>query len=250
VRSRRSQHAGASASGAASSAAARFLYLDAKLTAELISGAERGLYGIELESRSRGTDRALGGKVGVGMLGTEIGVQANTSAKTDQHVERELEQNPESRFARLTEILREHGSLKRLESLDDVTVKELRTGDLVELVGTFSVHNLTGLADAVARSRAVTRGLGDDGPTREKVIGRALDRVYNVARQIPGFKVDPELAATVAGAPEFRFSAILDAREMRTGMTEPRQEQHATLLAKLDDVRDTGARMTLLAIFR
>jgi hypothetical protein len=229
--------------------ARRFLYLDSKLTDELISGAEHGLYDVEQESRDRESDREAGVKVGV-PFGAEIGLQASASAKVGVHVQRDLEQTPESRFARLVAVLAEHGSLKRLELVESAAPEKLRAGDLVELTGTLSVDNLNGLNTAVIRAQAVTRGLGGSPSLKEKSLGSTFARVYNIARQIWLVSVDPQLTAVLPAQPEFRFRGKLDAREIRDELGEPGHEIDATLLGKLDQVRKDGARITLVAVYR
>jgi hypothetical protein len=235
--------------------ARRFLYLDVALTKELLAGAERGVYQVEKDSRSREAARELGGKVGVGALGTELGVQASGSAKVEQRIERELEQTPESLFSRLAEIVREEGSLRRLESLDTETRSELRSGDLIEAVGTVSIDNLNWLTTSLVHARAMARELEDEGEAalkaqREKSLAALLARIYNLGTAIPGFGIEPELTAVVPGVSGFEFGGKLDARCMGADLAEARQEHHVALFGQLDAVRETAGRLTVVAIYR
>ena len=222
----------------------------------MLAGAERGVYRVEKDSRNREAAREVGGRLGVGAAGAQLGVEAGGSTKLQQQTERELEQTPESRFSRLADIVRTEGSLRRLESLDAETRSKLRAGDLVEAVGTVSIDNLNWLTGGLIRARGMVRELEDQGGAaavraqREKTVAAILARLYNVARALPGSAVEPELTAVVPGASGFALTGKLDARCMAADLADAGQDHQAVLFGQLERVEETAGRLTVMAVYR
>jgi hypothetical protein len=227
-----------------------FLYLDSARTSELLAGLEGGTYGVEREERNEESGREVGGKVGVGVLGTNVGVEAGRTSTSARRVERELSQTPESRFSRLTDALRHGDSLKHVSTLDESSWAELEPGQVVEIVASVSIGTLYGLADAVVRAQALNRTFSDEpgGSFREKALCQLVVRLYNIARLIPGVSVEPELIAVIPESPDFRFTAKLDATEIRPGLQA--QEDDARVLGKINRKRNRDAELTLLGLYR
>jgi hypothetical protein len=230
--------------------ARRFLYLDSTATKELLAGLERGTYGVERESRNQEAGREVGGKIGVGVLGADVGVHAGRTTSAGQRIERDLAQTPESLFSRLIDALREQGFLRHLDTLDASTWATLKPGHIIEIVASVSVGTLHKLADAVVRAQAVNRTYTDEpgGSIKEKALCRLLVRLYTLARQVPGVDVDLEVVAVIPESSEFVLRAKLDAREIRTELHA--SEDHATLLGKIDRMGEQDAEVTLLGIYR
>jgi hypothetical protein len=237
--------------------ARRFLYLDSEATKELLAGLERGTYSVERESRSQEAGREVGGKIGLGLPGADVGASAGRTTSAGHRTERDLAQTPASLFARLAGALREQGSLRHLDALDASAWAELKPGHIIEMVASLTVMSFGSLADAVMRAQAVRRGFGDEpgDSTLEKAMrewqratGSVLVNFYNLVRHFPGVYVDPEVVATIPESPDFAFHAKLDAREIRT---KPQaREDSVTLLAQIDHARNGDAVVTILGIYR
>jgi hypothetical protein len=259
ARLRRSQRA-AKQTSPRPSAARLFLYLDSTATTQLLAGLEHGLYDVERTARSEESGREAGANIGLGVPGADVGVRAGRTTSVGTRVERDLEQTPESQFARLVDIVKSQASLRRLEAVDHETWAELEEGDVLEIAGAFSFTNINHLAFAVAtiqafkrKRRGETLASGEERPQQRGLLvrlGGLTTRTYDFLRQakIPGVNVDPRVVARPSGSTEFSFQGDLDASELRVQLDD--QEQHGTVLAKLDRKHGAEARVIVIGIYR
>jgi hypothetical protein len=243
----RSRRSNAESTGQPGPGARHFLYLDAALARELLAGLEQGIYTVERTSTDEQAGRQLGGKLGVNIMGAGVGVDAGKTAGLTRHAEKDLEQTPESQFARLIGLLAERGELRKpdVEALDD-----LAPGDMLQITGSFTIHDTYNLGTAVSIMQLRGRDLTDATTARRKVsewLCKATVSTYRVARDIPGIHIDPAVVATSDAGGE-AFKGRLDAQHLRVKL-EPDQ-QYGTVVAKLESHGSRGPKITVVGIYR
>jgi hypothetical protein len=223
------------------SSARQFLYLDTKLTSELLAGLELGVVvGREHVTTDEEGERRLGLKVGATVMGAGVGVEGGKTTSLARRSEADRQQTAESEFSRLVAALRDRRALTRVAAADRAALDGLQPGDVLEIVGSLTISDSLGLGTAVA-SLQLAHGLF-------RRLGGFTVGAYNALRAVPGLPVDPKVSATSPGAGDVRFGGRIDARGLRTRLGEG--ELHGTVLAKLDRPLDGEASITVIGIYR
>lgn len=188
-----------------------FLYLDDRLATEYLAQIEVGVY----EEESLQTVHGRSGGVGAGVRAGMLDAKAERGGSSQSTTSRTVQQTPESRYARLEEILQAEDSLQWLEAFDDQIWTSLKRGEALQIEATVQVPDVFRAMDMAKSAGPVIElmeAVGEvDDEAREAIDGfRQLDAVVKKVTVV----------AKASGAPRFKFIVPLDPAHLRAGLDE------------------------------
>lgn len=203
----------------------QFLYLNDDLVSQFLSQLERGLYEEEEVSRTESQEKKLGGGLGVGPLKGEAG----KTTGDEETVSRTLRQTPESRFDRLMELVREQGPVKLVDAVEERTWNDLKRDEIVEIDGRLSTPTMVRMlraAEGLGDLLPLLQGMGEESVDQEGL--QALTAVGSLAKATAS---KTSVIVAVAGTPEYRFVAEVEANGLRVPVED--LDGEATLVGKV-----------------
>jgi hypothetical protein len=217
----------------------QFLYLDSRLTRELLSQAEGGLYEeqkTEVESKTKGS-----AKGGLKLPSLHVGGSISQDERASD--ETTWQQTEASEFDRLYAYLTENG-LVQMPPADEVVWTRLRRGDFVEIeaeIAPSPLATLRRLGDAAKEYINFADAIGQqvDEEARANIglidlLGGGGDRDFN-------------LVVSVAEASDYKFRAKLSTDHLRYGVEEI--EGEAIVVAKVGRKIQPGQRLQVDEMF-